>query len=127
MQNGEAVINTNKVNAVTSGGGSGSNSKDATPKKKTSVMNGSATHNHLGPYNPMLDIQTGGQNPMGKTGKAPAPPPKDGVASANERVQNYINNLESNHANMDGTSSLGYVLLLCRKASEMQFYNVVLR
>ena len=52
-----------------------------------------------------MDLQKG---TMGMTGKAPAPPPKEGVATANERVQNYINNLEgSGISKMDGTNSLG--------------------
>ena len=63
-------------------------------------MNGSA---NLSSHNIMLDSQKG---TMGGTGKAPAPPPKDG--SANERVQNYINNLETDGIlKMEGTSSLG--------------------
>ena len=88
---------------ATSIAGSVVTSKDATPKK---MMNGIAATNHPGggPHM-MMDPQKG---TMGITGKAPAPPPKEGAAAANERVQNYINNLEPNGiSKMGGTSSLG--------------------
>ena len=63
-------------------------------------MNGTANlPNHI------IDPQKG---TMGVTGKAPAPPPKEGITTANERVQNYINNLETNGiSNMSGANSLG--------------------
>ena len=105
FKNGDAILNTNKiVTAVSSAAGSATNSKDVTPKKK--MVNGSANLPVSGILpGHMMDPQKG---TMGITGKAPAPPPKEGVTSANERVQNYINNLEtSGISKMGGTSSLG--------------------
>ena len=97
-------MNTNKAATVavpSSIAGSVTNSKDVTPKKK--MMNGTA--NFPPGTQQMVDPQKG---TMGMTGKAPAPPPKEGVTSANERVQNYINNLEtSGMSKMAGTNSLG--------------------
>ena len=92
------MLNTNKAIAATTGAlaNAASNPK-ATPTKKSSMMNGSAN-----PAGAMIEPQ---KMARGITGKAPAPPPKDGVSTANERVQNYINNLETH--NVDGTSSLG--------------------
>ena len=97
-------MNTNKAATTaavpSSIAGSVTNSKDATPKKK--MMNGTA---NFPPGQQMVDPQKG---TMGMTGKAPAPPPKEGVTSANERVQNYINNLETTGiTKMGGTNSLG--------------------
>ena len=87
---------------ATSIAGSVVTSKDATPKK---MMNGIAATNLPGGPHMMIDPQ---KVAMGITGKAPAPPPKEGAAAANERVQNYINNLEPNGiSKMGGTSSLG--------------------
>ena len=82
-------MNTNKPTATVPSSTAGSviNSKDATPKKK--MMNGTA---NFPPGPNMVDPQ---KATMGMTGKAPAPPPKEGVTSANERVQNYINNLQT--------------------------------
>lgn len=105
FQNGDAILNTNKlVTAVSGAAETVLNSKDVTPKKK--MMNGSANLPVTGILpGHIIDPQKG---IMGITGKAPAPPPKEGVASANERVQNYINNLETNGiSKLGGTSSLG--------------------
>jgi len=69
------------------------------------MMNGSAAKFPPGSQPNMIDPT---KVAMGMTGKAPAPPPKEGVTSANERVQNYINNLETTGMNkMAGTNSLG--------------------
>ena len=95
-------MNTNKTTAAVPSSTAGSviNSKDATPKKN--MMNGNANF----PPGPNMVDPTKAK--MGMTGKAPAPPPKEGVQGANERVQNYINNLETTGMpKMAGTNSLG--------------------
>ena len=82
-----AVAATTTATSTT--GGLTTTLTSATTTTATAAANGNVMNGGLGGGGPKMPAPA----LVGKTGKLPAPDP-GGINAANERVQNYINNLE---------------------------------